>query len=687
MFLNFGISRVAEPANVMPISAWRLDNNREICDNELLISIKKVHIESTNFKQIRIECNNDPEKIKERIIDIVIKRGKFHNPITDTGGIVFGTIEKIGEKYRNDKNFRIGDEVICNTSLAAIPLYISRITKIDFVLGQIEAEGYAVVFNNCPLVKKPEDVPVSLILMAFDESGSLLAVSRHAEGKNSILVIGNNLLTTLLYGYTARRAAGKSARIVCAIDSNSEIGAKNSEIGKLLSSIFDEVYHLNIFRPVECIEVMKNEELFDLCVNCVDIPRAETISVLAAKPKGVVYFTNLIINYYIALYVTEAIPREVEIKCADGFLENYDDFSIQIVRETADCLDAAVRNLTQREARFVPMFYETNDIYNDRKSIADDFICESRVMSAVLDEVLSVSKYDCNVLIIGETGVGKEKIASIIHKNSTRKMEPFIKINCASIADNLLESEFFGYEKGSFTGANISGKQGYFELANNGIIFLDEVGELPMDLQAKLLRVIQDGEFYKVGGTKPIKTNVRVLSATNRDLEKMVEEKRFRRDLYYRLNVFPIRVPPLRERKSEIPALVERFVQKYSEKFGMKKTVAMDAMEYLKEYDWPGNIRELENMVQRLLINTKSDSITSFDVMRDMHHELFNKLSQEKETADLTLPIHLEEIVENYEKEIIRYAAGKYRSSRKAASALNISQTQYIRKKKKYGIE
>ena len=179
-------------------------------------------------------------------------------------------------------------------------------------------------------------------------------------------------------------------------------------------------------------------------------------------------------------------------------------------------------------------------------------MCESRAMASVLDEILTVSKYDCNVLITGDTGVGKEKVANIIHKNSNRKMQPFIKVNCASISPTLIESEFFGYEKGAFTGASAAGKKGYFELADNGDIFLDEIGELQADMQAKLLRVIQDGEFFRVGGTTPIKTNVRILSATNRDLEDMIEEQRFRRDLYYRLNVVRLKVPNLRERSGDI---------------------------------------------------------------------------------------------------------------------------------------
>jgi len=238
-------------------------------------------------------------------------------------------------------------------------------------------------------------------------------------------------------------------------------------------------------------------------------------------------------------------------------------------------------------------------------------------------------------------------------------MQPFVKINCAAIAENLIESEFFGYEKGSFTGASQSGKKGYFEQADNGIIFLDEVGELPLDMQAKLLRVIQDGEFYRVGGTHPIKTNVRIISATNRDLEEAVNEKRFRRDLYYRLNVFPIRVPNLSERRAEIPALIEYFIKKYNDKFGINRAISEDAVDYLKGCEWPGNIRELENVVQRLLIAAKGEIITIFDVMKELHTDMFEYVNTDGEEVmpDESKGLTLDIMINNYEKNIIKYAS------------------------------
>ena len=349
---------------------------------------------------------------------------------------------------------------------------------------------------------------------------------------------------------------------------------------------------------------------------------------------------------------------------------------------------AVETNLAMDDDPAYPINRQTRlmEVSGQRQTMLEDFVCESRAMASVLDEILTVAKYDCNVLITGETGVGKEKVANIIYKNSSRKMQPFVKVNCASISPTLIESEFFGYEKGAFTGASASGKKGYFELADNGVIFLDEIGELQADMQAKLLRVIQDGEFFRVGGTTPIKTNVRIISATNRDLEEVIEEQGFRRDLYYRLNVVRIRVPALRERTGDIPALIRHFLKKYSEKFQIQRQIDEDAVEYLKQCDWPGNIRELENVVQRLMISSKGEKIALLDVMRELHAEVFEgtDVSPSSAAGEEGQVMDMEKMVENFEKNIIKHACETYGSTRKVARALGISQTQLVRKKKKY---
>ncbi|MDD2483731.1 MAG: sigma 54-interacting transcriptional regulator, partial [Eubacteriales bacterium] len=451
MFDRFGINRVIEPKHVLTTSAWKIDNSRKVGAKELRVSIRKLHIEGTSFKQICIEANNDPERIINRIMDIVIRRGKLHNPVTDTGGVLYGIVEEVGSAYENPKGLKPGDEVICNASLAAIPLYISRITKIDMAYSQIEAEGYAILFEEFPISKPPQGLPVSLLLYAYDESGTLYAVNEAAKGKNRFLVVGSNLLTNLLYGYAARKAAGPDAQIICLFDNKSDIMLKGKNIDALLSKVFTEIHHVNILRPIECLRKLNAEGLFDMSINCADIPGAETINILATRYGGTVFFANLINNYNIALYITEAISRQLTIRCAEGYVEEYDEFDNELVRELAPYFAQAtyIGHKVYEDVDYpLGRANKSLEISGYRKSLAEGFICESRAMALLLDEILSVAKYDCNVLIMGETGVGKERVASIIQKNSTRKMQPFVKINCASIAENLIESELFGYEKG-----------------------------------------------------------------------------------------------------------------------------------------------------------------------------------------------------------------------------------------------
>ena len=234
----------------------------------------------------------------------------------------------------------------------------------------------------------------------------------------------------------------------------------------------------------------------------------------------------------------------------------------------------------------------------------DDIVGGSQALHRVLEEVRVVAPASSTVLICGETGTGKELIARAVHKLSARNSGPFVKVNCAAIPDSLLESEMFGHEKGSFTGA-VAQRIGRFEMAHHGTLFLDEIGEMPLELQPKLLRAIQDLEFERVGGNRTIRTDVRFVVATNRDLKTMVEQKKFRADLYYRLNVFPLNIPPLRERGEDIPVLARYFVQKYAQHLGRNiDRIPAHVLDALTNYDWPGNIRELQNVLERSIILT-----------------------------------------------------------------------------------
>jgi PAS domain S-box-containing protein len=306
----------------------------------------------------------------------------------------------------------------------------------------------------------------------------------------------------------------------------------------------------------------------------------------------------------------------------------------------------------------------------------EDIIGESLGLKRVLKHVETVAATDVTVLVLGETGTGKELIARAIHNLSSRRERTLVKLNCAAIPTGLLESELFGHEKGAFTGA-LSRKIGRLELAHEGTLFLDEIGDLPLELQPKILRALQEKEFERLGGTQTIPVNVRLVAATNRDLTKMVAEKEFRSDLYYRLRVFPITIPPLRERREDIPLLVNYFVDKHSRQLDRKiETIPSDIMRALTRWDWPGNIRELENFIERAVILTKGP------VLRAPLSEL-----EFLETTDSAEGSTLEATEREHILRVLRDAQGKIAGPKGAAARLGLKRTTLNSKLKRLGIE
>lgn len=311
-----------------------------------------------------------------------------------------------------------------------------------------------------------------------------------------------------------------------------------------------------------------------------------------------------------------------------------------------------------------------------------DLIYHSSAMERVVNEALQVSGVDSTVLITGESGVGKEVIARTIHRNSPRAEGPFIQINGGAIPENLLESELFGYEKGAFTGANKEGKPGMMELANGGTLLLDEVGDMPLNLQVKLLRALQEQEIYRIGGRVAIKLNIRILAATNKNLENLVAEKKFREDLYYRLNVVPIEIPPLRERKSDILPLAKHFLDKVNNKYRLQKYFSYEVCKLFEEYNWPGNIRELANLVERLVIMSEQDAIFP----DQLPPSLFAKFSASPIRVAIDQLIPLKEAREIVETELIVKALKEYPSLRRAGEVLGVAHTTLLRKARSLGI-
>ena len=304
-------------------------------------------------------------------------------------------------------------------------------------------------------------------------------------------------------------------------------------------------------------------------------------------------------------------------------------------------------------------------------------VYSSEAMAFVVRTALKVSDVDATVLITGESGVGKDIIASFIHANSSRKDKQFIKINCGAIPDNLLESELFGYEKGAFTGASSTGKPGLFELASQGTLFLDEISETSLNMQVKLLRVLQDGTFTRIGGVKQIKVDVRVVAASNRDMEKEVKEGRFRKDLYYRLNVFPLRIPALRERSEDIPSLTMFFINYYNKRYNRHKTLDQEVLQYFCEYGWPGNIRELQNIIERLVVLSDKESIA----LSDLPIYILANNNESGITINRIMP--LKDAVSTLEQQLIQLAMDKYGTTTKAAAVLGVDQSTISRKLRK----
>ncbi len=307
-------------------------------------------------------------------------------------------------------------------------------------------------------------------------------------------------------------------------------------------------------------------------------------------------------------------------------------------------------------------------------------ISKSRGMEKIIELIEYVAKTDVTILITGETGVGKEVVARSVFKNSKRYNKPYIKVNCAAIPETLLESELFGYEKGAFTGASNKEKLGLFELANNGTILLDEIGEIPINLQAKLLRVLQEKEIKRIGGIKTIKIDVRVIAATNQNLEEEVRKGRFREDLFYRLNVIPITIPPLRERKEDISLLAYTFLEKFNKLYNKNKDFDITAIEALESHDWPGNVRELENAIERLVVIGDKNFITRNSIISILGIDKFKDINEVKIKGTL------KEIVDNFEKTIIEKTLKECGTTYKAAEVLGITQSTVVRKAKALGI-
>lgn len=444
----------------------------------------------------------------------------------------------------------------------------------------------------------------------------------------------------------------------------------NERLDAIIENSFDGIYitddkanTIKVNKSYEIITGLKKEEV--LGKNMIDLIKNNVISISGSV---------------LALQKKEPVTLHQEFKTGKKALIT----SSPVFDKNGDIIMVVtnVRDLTEiyrlkKEAEQNNFNKNNTPIDNNNTLQDENIISIDENSKEILNIARKVAGLDTTVMLIGETGVGKELFANYILKNSKRKNKPFIKVNCGAITPSLAESEFFGYEKGAFTGADKNGKAGIFEAANNGTVFLDEIGELPLSLQVKLLRVLQENEIERVGGTKSIKVNVRIIAATNANLEKLVDQKLFRKDLYYRLMVFPIYIPPLRNRKKDIIPLVNLFKDTFNKKYGFNKSFSNDVLEKLQNYDWPGNIRELRNIVERGLILAEN-TVTIKDLI------FFDNKETQNNNFNLPDTNNLKELIEQIELSYINKAYDKYKNVRQAAASLNMDPSTFVRKRKKY---
>ncbi len=357
----------------------------------------------------------------------------------------------------------------------------------------------------------------------------------------------------------------------------------------------------------------------------------------------------------------------------------------QIVREVVNIRDItelkSLEDQIKKVTTICPDPWEETAA-EERKAF-QGIVAESPSMRRLLDLVLRVSRVDSTVLLQGESGVGKDVLARLVHRLSERREHPFVSVNCGAIPESLLESEFFGYEKGAFTSASRNGKAGLFEQANGGVLFLDEVGELPLNLQVKLLKVLQDHRCRRLGGTRGIDLDLRIIAATNRDLRKMVSEGIFRMDLFYRLHVVPIEIAPLRERREDILPLALMFLNHFNRKYDTSRTLGHELMSVLEDHDWPGNVRELQNLIERLVVTADEDVLCA----KHLPSSITKGKVPDAPAFRLPGSLNLKNAREAVEREVIREAMSRAGNTREAAKLLGVDHSTVVRKAQRYGID
>ena len=451
----------------------------------------------------------------------------------------------------------------------------------------------------------------------------------------------------------------------------------NKDLNAILSTIYDEILVVNA--KGELLRYGENiiEDFWQ-----VDVKTLIGKNILDFEDQGL--FTPSVIRLVMEKRKKVSVVQETrtgrKILAVGNPVFNEKGALDRIIIASRDITETTRLKTELKEMKEISARYKKElDQFKNKDRFLKKLIYCSPKMEKIMHQVKKIAEFSSTVLLSGESGVGKEVIAQAIHQFGKRSEKPFLKLNCGAIPETLLESELFGYVKGAFTGAEKNGKEGYFKQADGGILFLDEIGELPVHLQVKLLRVLQEQEVIPIGSTTPIKIDVQIIAATNQNLAKMVEEGRFREDLYYRLNVIPIRIPPLRERPEDISLLAFHFLQQLNEKYGRKFYLTPDAINVLECYPWPGNVRELQNIIERLVVTADHAAIDGGFVSQFLTFGSERK----KMKPVVTRIMPLQEAMESVEEQLILQAMNQYKTTTKAAKALGISQSSVSRKYQK----
>lgn len=543
------------------------------------------------------------------------------------------------------------------------------------------------------------------IIMINNAAAKLIGVEKKdAEGKNVVKILPNTRLPVVLRTKNPELNQIQKLKDTTIITSRMPIFDKKGDI-KGAVAIFRDISEVKNLAE-ELTNLKEIRTLLEAIINSTQ----DAISVVDSEGKGILInkaYTNLV-----GLTKEDIIGKPATVDIAEGESVHYKVLKTRMPikgvpmkvgpNKKEVIVHAAPIIVNDQLKGSVAVIHDVSEIkrlteeldftkrklrHLEAKYTFDDIIGESPLIVEAKEAARSVAFTNATILLRGESGTGKELFAHAIHNSSYRKHNQFVRVNCAALTDSLLGSELFGYAEGAFTGAKKGGRKGLFEEADGGTIFLDEISEIGLSHQAMLLRVLNEKEILRVGESKPVPVNVRVIAATNVNLERAVEEGRFRKDLYFRLNVFPIYIPPLRERKEDIPLLVEHFIKKYNQEYGRAvESIEKSALKSLMDYDWPGNIRELENVISRAIINMKTgESIIEKKHLPSFVGGYFEEKLRIVNSKNLNLP--LKSLIEETEKEAIIIALNKTGGNKhEAARILGISIRNLFYKIKKYGL-